>query len=75
MLKKIFSLSIITLAFVSCKNGNNTNNEDGLSAFNADTLVSYIKVLASDSFQGRKPFTEGETKPLITYSKNINPLD
>lgn len=64
MLKKIFSLSIITLALASCKNGNNANSDEGLSAFNADTLVSYIKVLASDSFQGRKPFTEGETKTI-----------
>ncbi len=40
--------------------------EDGLAAFSADSLKKHISVLASDSFLGRKPFTEGEHKT-ITY--------
>jgi Zn-dependent M28 family amino/carboxypeptidase len=34
------------------------------STFNRDSLVQHIIVLASDSFQGRKPFTLGETRTL-----------
>ena len=43
-----------------------TYTEDGFAAFSADTLANDIKILASDSFMGRKPFTEGETKT-VTY--------
>ncbi len=66
MVKKLSSLLCIGLAFVSCKNNPNTASGDteGLDAFNTDTLVSYIKTLSSDDFQGRKPFTEGETKTI-----------
>ncbi len=39
-------------------------HEDGLAAFNADSLKHHISVLASDAFMGRKPFTEGETKTI-----------
>lgn len=38
--------------------------EDGLSVFNADTLKQHVSILASDSFMGRKPFTEGEVKTI-----------
>ena len=35
---------------------------DGLSTFSKDTLAKHIRVLASDEFEGRKPFTRAETK-------------
>ena len=37
--------------------------------FNRDSLAQHIIVLASDSFQGRKPFTLGETRTLA-YLEN-----
>ncbi|MFI5124028.1 MAG: M28 family metallopeptidase [Chitinophagales bacterium] len=40
-----------------------------VSSFNRDSLVSHIIVLASDSFQGRKPFSAGEDKT-IDYLRN-----
>ena len=43
-------------------------DEDGLKAFNADSLAKHIAVLASDEFEGRKPFTRAETKT-INYLK------
>ncbi|MDR0794231.1 MAG: peptidase M28, partial [Chitinophagaceae bacterium] len=64
MLKKMFSCAVIAFALIACNNENSATNEDGLAFFNADTLISYVKVLASDSFQGRKPFTEGETRTI-----------
>jgi len=47
------------------------NNDalDGLSSFNKDSLKQHIKVLASDEFMGRKPFSIGETKS-VAYIKN-----
>lgn len=44
---------------VACAESGGINN--GLSGINSDSLVATIEVLASDSFQGRKPFTPGET--------------
>jgi hypothetical protein len=58
--KLIYAVPVILLA--SCSQKSSADNEDGLAAFNADSLKSHIAVLASDSFMGRKPFTEGETK-------------
>lgn len=67
MVRKLSYCLLATALFASCKNNPNTaaNTDDaGLEAFNADTLVSYIKTLSSDEFQGRKPFTVGETKTI-----------
>src|SRR5215203_7160794 len=50
----IFSIS-------SCKE-NDTETAEQNSLFSEDSLARNIRVLASDEFQGRKPFTEGETK-------------
>ena len=40
------------------------NIKDGTAAINADSLRKHISVLASDDFQGRLPFTKGETKTI-----------
>ena len=42
--------------------------KDGLSSLNLDSLTRHIIVLSSDSFQGRRPFTEGEIKT-VNYLK------
>jgi len=51
----------LLLSFTACKN-NPSSTAENTSGFNADSIVADIKVLSSDSFQGRKPFTEGEVK-------------
>lgn len=56
------------IALIACNTGNTVDDKDGLSAFNADSLSTHIKQLASDDFMGRKPFSEGETKT-INYLK------
>ena len=35
-----------------------------ITAFNADSLAKHIAVLASDEYEGRKPFTRAETKTI-----------
>ena len=42
------------------------DHEDGLTAFSADSLKKHVAELSSDSFLGRKPFTEGE-KRTVSY--------
>jgi Zn-dependent M28 family amino/carboxypeptidase len=38
--------------------------DEGLTAFSKDSLAAHIRILASDSFQGRRPFTPGEDKTI-----------
>jgi hypothetical protein len=59
-------LSFISfILFTACNQKADTvNHEDGLAAFSADSMKQSIEILASDSFMGRKPFTEGETKTI-----------
>ncbi len=54
--------------FLPAINRTPKDDNDGLSAFSADSLGKHIAQLSSDDFTGRKPFTEGETKT-INYLK------
>lgn len=42
----------------ACQQNSSSGNKD---AINIDSLTTTVKELSSDSFQGRKPFTQGET--------------
>ena len=53
------------IAFAGC-NGSATQATD---TFNKDSLMQHIKVLSSDAFMGRRPFTTGEEKT-VDYLKN-----
>jgi Zn-dependent M28 family amino/carboxypeptidase len=60
-------LLAVVCGAVSCNSGNNTSGnatDTSLVAFNKDTLAAEIQVLSSDDFQGRRPFTPGETKTI-----------
>jgi Zn-dependent M28 family amino/carboxypeptidase len=55
-----FSLGILP---TGCKlNPAPAADEPGLSVFSKDSLAAHIRILSSDSFQGRRPFTTGETR-------------
>jgi Zn-dependent M28 family amino/carboxypeptidase len=77
MRKVLFSslLGIVSFVFICCnsdtKTAGNSYTEDGFTAFSTDTIANDIKVLASDSFMGRKPFTEGETKSIHFLEKRF----
>ncbi|MBN9380120.1 MAG: M20/M25/M40 family metallo-hydrolase [Chitinophagaceae bacterium] len=45
------------------------DSDEGLSALNKDSLAAHIQILASDSFQGRRPFTSGETRTVDYLSR------
>jgi Zn-dependent M28 family amino/carboxypeptidase len=57
-----FLLALITV-LQSCSPAAH-KDEEVATTFNRDSLAQHIIVLASDSFQGRKPFTLGETRTL-----------
>lgn len=51
-----------------------TGSDEGLSVLNKDSLAAHIQILASDSFQGRRPFTEGETRTVDYLSRSFAAL-
>ncbi|HUB60855.1 MAG TPA: M28 family metallopeptidase [Puia sp.] len=52
------------IALAGCHSNTDTGSDPGLASFNKDTLAASIRILASDSFQGRRPFTPGETRTI-----------
>ncbi len=50
------------------------SGDAGLLSFNKDSLADAIKVLSSDSFQGRRPFTAGETRTIDYLVKSYSAL-
>ena len=61
-----FSLTAIIFLVISCNQHSASTNDDqdGLSSFNADSMRKHDSMLASDSFEGRKPFTRAEEKTI-----------
>ena len=63
---------IFLLSLAACNQKKQAvQQEDGVASFNADSLKKDIAILASDSFMGRKPFTEGETKTIDYLQKQF----
>ena len=63
----------ISLGYTACKQGSASSDQD-TAAFNKDSLTQHINILASDSFEGRKPFSAGEIKAvdyIQTTFKNL----
>lgn len=73
MKKNILYLFGIIFAFSACKQSavTVTDGPDSLAikAINDSSLTGYLSKIASDDFEGRKPFTNGETKT-INYLKS-----
>ena len=66
---RILFAAVILLA--ACVTKKNHKTETQPVSINADSLAANITVLASDSFMGRKPFTEGETKTIHFLEKKF----
>ena len=67
--KLIFPLSMFILAACNQPAGYSSSSQDGLTAFSKDSLVEHIRVLSSDSFQGRRPFSLGEKRTVDYLSR------
>jgi len=63
-----FALAVVFSACNSNKSEKVQNDSVALKAINDTAFSKHIAVLASDDFEGRKPFTPGETKT-INYLK------
>jgi Zn-dependent M28 family amino/carboxypeptidase len=57
---KILLIILIAFTVSSCQSGKYRDFIQAEASINSTDMVEYIKVLASDKFAGRKPFTEGE---------------
>lgn len=70
---KIKFLAFSALIFLAACNQSKPkiSDEDGLAAFNADSLKLHVAELSHDSLQGRKPFTPGETKTIAYLQKQF----
>ncbi|MCR6719676.1 MAG: M28 family metallopeptidase [Chitinophagaceae bacterium] len=62
--KNWLPVAVASLLVTACNNETELNDAEALNAMTADSLAHHIAILASDDFQGRKPFTEGETKTI-----------
>lgn len=60
----LYGMTLSAILFTACTNNTGTGDNDGLSAFSADSLGKHIADLSSDDFMGRKPFSAGETKTI-----------
>ncbi|MEO6819385.1 MAG: M28 family metallopeptidase [Ginsengibacter sp.] len=69
-------LLLLCLAFfISCNQpGKSTDTSEDISAFNADSMKHDLSIIASDSFMGRKPFTEGEKKTIDYLQKRMKEI-
>ena len=68
---RFFSFFCLLLLTACSQKKQAVQQEEGLASFNADSLKKDIAMLASDSFMGRKPFTEGETKTIDYLQKQF----
>src|SRR6185437_13273064 len=71
MRKPAFVVSLLLLLIlISCSSLNpEARMQNALNAISADTLLSEIKTLSSDEFEGRKPGSEGEKKT-VSYMED-----
>lgn len=67
--RNILTAALPMLLLAACELNHHNDEDAGYSAFNPGDIKNYIRTLASDSFMGRKPFTEGETRT-VDYLQN-----
>jgi Zn-dependent M28 family amino/carboxypeptidase len=68
----------ILLIFISltwaCSPNNQFDADDGLQSFTLRGFEDHVRILASDEYQGRKPFTEGEVKTLAYLQEQFKTI-
>src|SRR5579863_3041104 len=62
------------LVICSCSRNRQSNLQPALDAINADSLVSEIKTLSSDEFEGRKPGSPGEEKTIAYMQREFQQM-
>jgi len=59
-MKRLTAFTFILALLSACQQNNKESDANAAVSFSRDSLLEDIRILASDSFQGRKPFTKGE---------------
>ena len=71
---RYFFLFCVLVAAMSCNQNRtasaNTSDADSV-LFSKEQFITDVQVLASDSFMGRKPFTEGEVKTIAYLQQRL----
>jgi Zn-dependent M28 family amino/carboxypeptidase len=62
------------LVICSCSRNQPTNLQPALDAISADSLLSEIKTLSSDEFEGRKPGSPGEEKTIAYMQQQFRQI-
>jgi Zn-dependent M28 family amino/carboxypeptidase len=70
----VFILWMLASCSDQAGSSSSANGKNDSVAIFADSLKMNIQVLSSDSFLGRKPFTEGETKTISYLEKQFKSL-
>ena len=52
------------IVITACGTSNHKTVQEAENSINTEAMAAHVRILASDDFQGRKPFTEGETKTI-----------
>ncbi|HEU5290219.1 MAG TPA: M28 family metallopeptidase [Cyclobacteriaceae bacterium] len=73
-MKKLFLLFSISSLLFACSSEPKYDPQDGLDALTAEGFEGYLRTLSSDEFQGRMPFTEGETKTIAYLQDEIKKI-
>src|ERR1700691_4687678 len=65
---------VFLLVICSCSRNQPTNLQPALDAISADSLLSEIKTLSSDEFEGRKPGSPGEVKTIAYMQQQFRQM-
>jgi Zn-dependent M28 family amino/carboxypeptidase len=73
---RLMAIAGISIGLLTaCHSGGAAGAGDtGLASFNKDSLAAAIRVLSSDSFQGRRPFTAGEIRTIDYLVKSYTAI-
>lgn len=72
--KNYWGVLLLVVGVMSCRQKDQYVPEDGLSAISTAGLEQTIGTLASDEFEGRRPFTNGEKKTLTYLEEQFKAL-
>src|ERR1035437_2491463 len=75
-MQKRYLLPLFTaFLLISCHMRPFLNQEEGVANLSKDSLIKDIVMLSSDSFQGRRPFTPGETMAISYLESQLKSLE
>src|SRR3954470_21381633 len=68
------AVALIALVLSGCSQNQQANLEPALDSIKSDSLLSEIKTLSSDDFEGRKPGSAGEQKTIAYMQQQFQQM-